>query len=360
MEEFEKLFTEINNLKEKHKEDDLFNGFVSFGIGANETKHSRFIGMLLNPKGSHKQKDKFLRLFLKQLEITDFAFENINIECEKQAKRRRIDIAIWNKTHFIVIENKFWARDQNNQLRDYYNFALNCSKNIEENVLILYLTPYGSKPSMNSYSIGELADSLNPLQNDKVICISYQKHILNWLEVCIDSLNSSDNIRLKTSLEMYVELIRNIINRDKYMIEIMNNLKSNSQNMELAIDIVKSFQGVNFLDDEYFGQSIVDQIIKLANNYGCEVNDEADGVWVCGKSWYIIELNKNNNIVGTICFDSGQIYAEKNMNKRECFNIFSCNDINNTTLRSLLIKNKDGGVKAWMDETAKYFEIYDI
>ena len=348
MEEFEKLFKEISKLKEIHKKEELFNGFMSFGVGADETKHSRFIANLLNPKGSHKQGDKFLNLFLKHLEITDFNLDGLKVECEKDAKGRRMDIALWNKTHFMVIENKFWAADQDNQLRDYNNSALKHLKNPEDKVLMLYLTPYGRQPFGNSFSVGLLPEGIKELTKEKVKCISYEKHILNWLESCLENFEASENIRLKINIEMYVELIRNVINRDKYMEEIMNKLLSNSENMKLAIDIAKSFQQRNFLgsaDTREFILSQIDAAIYRYNEPKLDYDCEQDNDFLA----FTLELKNEKIKIGDICFDGVHIYGKKlNGSDREIkkYQII-CNDINDTNLYSILINNIDG-IDKWL------------
>jgi hypothetical protein len=334
MEEFDKLFTEINNLKEKHKKEDLFNGFMSFGIGADETKHSKFIGMLLNPKGAHNQKDKFLKLFLQQVvEINEFEIKNSWVEYEKTTfQNRRIDIAIENDKQIVIIENKFWASDQPRQLIDYFNYGKEI-KNGEHNVFMVYLHPYGRQPGNES-----LAD----LDIKNVKCVSYEKHITKWIEECIDSLDETVNMWLKISLEMYVGLIRRVINRDKYMTEIMNNLISSPSNMELAIDIVKAFQGKNFLSSADTRESILSQIRNSIDKHGWVFEPYEEQLYLS----FTIEIN--GNPIGDLCFDGAHIYGEKLNQEKAYKNQIVCNDINDVNLYYMLTKNSDE-VDKWLE-----------
>ena len=349
MEELNKLFVEINILKEKHKKEDLFNGFMSFGIGADETKHSRFIGMLLNPKGSHKQGYNFLKLFKEQIvELEKFELRNSLVDCEKMTyENRRIDIGIENDNQMLIIENKFKAQDQPRQLIDYHIYG-KTKKNGEKNVFMIYLTRYGSQPTK---------ESLGELDNKNVICISYEKHILQWLEACIDSFNTSDNIQLKISLEMYVELIRNVINRDKYMIEIMNNLKSNSKNMEIALDLIKAFEGKNFLDDEEFRKRFINQIKIAAGNYFSYFDPELTDDFK--NSWLELVIADSNDIEkGSICFTGSSIYAKRKDVEEQPFEI-SCDKLNDLNLINLL-KNNSEGINEWMNKILTHLEIIDL
>ena len=335
MVELNKLFLEINIIKEKHKREDFFNAFMSFGIGADETKHSRFIGMLLNPKGSHKQGETFLKLFKEQIvELEKFELRNSLVDCEKLTfDNRRIDIGIENDNQMLIIENKFKAQDQPRQLIDYHIYG-KTKKNGEKNIFMIYLTRYGSQPTK---------ESLGELDNKNVICISYEKHILQWLEACIDSINASDNISLKISLEMYVELIRNVINRDKYMTEIMNKLLSNSENMKLAIDIAKSFQQRNFLDSVDTREFILDQIdaaIYRHSDPKLDFDRDPDKDIL----FFTLEIdNENTSLentkIGDICFSGVHIYGQKINGEEIKANQIVCNDINDINLYNLLTNN---------------------
>jgi hypothetical protein len=69
----ENLINQVKVINEKHETIKSINGenFNIFSILKIEKKevntHSYFIYDLLNPKGSHNQGDKFLRIFLKQI-----------------------------------------------------------------------------------------------------------------------------------------------------------------------------------------------------------------------------------------------------------------------------------------------------
>ncbi|WP_060524773.1 PD-(D/E)XK nuclease family protein [Nonlabens sp. MIC269] len=116
----------------------------------NENKLSELLAFLLDPEQAHGQKDKFLNLFMDQIVGVnlDNAGEFEYIECEEAtADNRRLDIVISFKNLVIGIENKIWAVDQMNQLKDYYQ-ALK-GKGKEKSVLV-YLTPYGKEPGEHS------------------------------------------------------------------------------------------------------------------------------------------------------------------------------------------------------------------
>jgi hypothetical protein len=332
MEDYEQLFSKIEELRIKCKKEDPFNAFLTIGVNKQEVMHSQFIAMLLNPKGEHKHGAKFLELFLQKLEIKEFVTKNAVVSIEKYAQGRRFDISIESQNQLIIIENKVWAIDQPRQLIDYYNYGIGTGNK----VFMIYLTPYGRLPSDDSLGNGELPQ-------EKITCISYEKHILGWLEDCLSALSESKNMRLKLSLEMYEELVRNTINRDKYMNEIMSNLMINPQNMGLAIDIIKSFQCKNFLEDMSFRDSFIKQIEKSVEIYYEFYTEKLSN------SWAELILDDNGKGIGSICFDGCHIYGKKingtQINEHEIV----CNNLNDSNLINLLIKN-ELGVNEWVGQ----------
>ncbi|OAV63577.1 hypothetical protein Barb6XT_03113 [Bacteroidales bacterium Barb6XT] len=93
-----------------------FNMFRIVDVSHYETIHSAIIAELLNPKGSHGLKEKFLEAFVRQAEINDF-----NCNCASTIDDGRLDILIKDSTgrNAIIIENKIYAGDQDNQLKRY-------------------------------------------------------------------------------------------------------------------------------------------------------------------------------------------------------------------------------------------------
>ena len=137
-----------------------FNIFSILHLESDEVRlHSRLIGELLNPKGSHNQNELFLKLFVASIGLEKqysdeqlksakvFIEENIGLISDDYSEGGRIDLVVkFPNNNEIVIENKIWAGDQYNQLGRYF----------EEypKSYIVYLTPFGYEPS--SSSLGKL------------------------------------------------------------------------------------------------------------------------------------------------------------------------------------------------------------
>jgi len=169
--QLEILLKKIDELKTEHAKEDVFNAFQIFRLNDKEVMHSRFIKSLLNPDEIHGYKDDFLKLFLDRINIEDFNTDGVTTESEKNTHNNRyIDIAIENKNsrQMIIIENKIWAGDLDNQLFDYHNYGLNLYENKSENIFMIYLTPYGKQYGNNSFP----REKEQPKNGIK--CISYE------------------------------------------------------------------------------------------------------------------------------------------------------------------------------------------
>ena len=100
-------------------------------IHLNENGLSAQLAYFLDPKQSHAQGDKFLRVFLEYLQDkipevpTDLKEVKVRLEAPTTSIQsdRRIDLLLTLTTDEgefgIGIENKIWASDQKNQLKDY-------------------------------------------------------------------------------------------------------------------------------------------------------------------------------------------------------------------------------------------------
>lgn len=112
---------------------------------------SRIVGDLLNPRGAHGQGPLFLRTLLDGLQGFE-APDDLNrtrVTLEKQiADDRRLDIYVdIDERHGLAIENKPWAGDQKNQVRDYLEWL----KGQRSRFVLIYLSPRGEPP--DEYSV---------------------------------------------------------------------------------------------------------------------------------------------------------------------------------------------------------------
>lgn len=239
IENIQQLMTKINEISNKYEEiskvsGDNFNVFRVIELTSDEVRlHSKFLAELLNPKGSHGQGSKFLDLFIQQFDIKNVDPETSKVDVEKYIGNKtdteggRIDILIEDSNqNAIIIENKIYARDQENQLVRYSTYTTNSK-------IIFYLNLDGSDPS--EYS----CHGLKIDEDFKVI--SYKDDILTWLENC--KKESVSLPLLREGITHYMNLIKHLTGQSTNTTmgkEIRNLLALTPQNIEIAIKIANS------------------------------------------------------------------------------------------------------------------------
>lgn len=289
--EFQNLFGQVNSLISKYKKvneltGEHFNVFKILKLESSEVRmHSAFIAELLNPKGSHGQKDVFLKLFIKSFCFKGAEIDtgSCTVEIEKHAglinedrtEGGRMDIFISDKyKNHIIIENKIYAGDQHNQLVRYHQHS--------EQADILYLTLNGNKPSENSY--GKLEDEKH------FRCISYKNHIIDWLDYCRKEMAILPIIR--ESITQYINLIKYLTNQtlnhtmqDELSEIIKNNLEaaiSIHANMDRALDKVSI----------EFGKDLEQEFEKRNLNcyYRINFKERYSGIWISKPEWKYVNI----------------------------------------------------------------------
>lgn len=177
-----------------------FNIFEVAKIWKCEEIHTSIIAELINPHSEfHNYGQAFLDLFLQTIGLSKDDFIGAMIATEvRTIDNRRIDMVISSKTHYIPFEVKIWARDQQNQLQSYYDFAKKYSG--KETPFIVYLTPTEREPSVDSK--GEDID---------LKCITFEKQILPWLEQCMDCNPKQDVLEILRQLHHNIKknIVRN-------------------------------------------------------------------------------------------------------------------------------------------------------
>lgn len=157
-------------------------------IATNETNLSYILADLLNPKGSHQQDDLFLKNFIKiclpnlQCQEWNEFLDNltkISVKTEvitnANQSYRRMDIYLtYGDKYGICIENKPYARDQKDQLSDYYQ---ELSKKHSYKQLV-YLSQ--NLPSDDSVKPADLEQWQI---NNEFSHISYND-LVDWLNAC--------------------------------------------------------------------------------------------------------------------------------------------------------------------------------
>lgn len=233
----------LQSVQEVHKnssnpQKSEFNIFTVLQIESEEVRlHSRFLGELLNVSGSHGCKTLFLKQFLKILNVQDL-FPNLNrvtIHIEKYIGAvtaetgGQIDLLLTDDlNNCLIIENKIFAGDQENQLLRYYNFGCQQEKR-GGSVKIIYLTLHGY--SASDFSVGQ-ENNHNFYES-----ISYKNHISSWLEEC--ELMISENSKLSIILQHYNHLIKKLtgMESETEQAKTIQEINKSKENFEAAVKI---------------------------------------------------------------------------------------------------------------------------
>ncbi len=210
-----------------------FNIFQILRVGNSEVRtHSAFLGELLNCKGTHGQNNLFLKLFVEHFKIENFDYTTSEISLEHYAGAKtideggRIDIFICDKDkNCIIIENKIYAGDQENQMLRYYNYGGKF-----KSAKLFYLTLWEQTPA--EWSIGEL--SITDYQ-----CISYAEGIRDWLYSC--QKEATNFPILRESISQYINLIKSLTNQTSYHNmnnEIVKGIFSSPEKLDAYLTLV--------------------------------------------------------------------------------------------------------------------------
>ncbi len=204
LEKIKPIRLEYKKLEEKQLR--CFNIFSILHRKDDEVKlHSRFICELLDPKAEHKQKEKFLKEFLSILkegkELANFFSDDELSTISVERETDNIDILISSKDKAIIIENKIHAEYRDDQLSGYKDTVKKQGYK-GENIKTVYLTLDGDEVPKN--------ESDETVRKETVL-LSYKKHIVRWLEACIEKVASIP--RVKETLQQYLELIKKLTGR---------------------------------------------------------------------------------------------------------------------------------------------------
>lgn len=248
-----------------------FNVFNIIGLASDEVRlHSALIAELLNPKGPHGLGDEFLKTFISQIQYDDFECSTAKIKVEmsvgnlSDTEGGRIDIVISdNNGNAIIIENKIYANDQRAQLIRYDNHG---NKYYNGKYKILYLTLDGREATKESAG------------NVKYIPISYEKHILTWLENCV--MIAVRNPLVRETINQYITLIKQLTNQDMNTInkdEVVNTILSTSENLDAAFSIIENLSAIK---EKIITQYLDVQLEEIAKELQIEATK------LCGRTIY--------------------------------------------------------------------------
>lgn len=190
------FFKLVKLINQKHLKRQKFNLFSVLRSDSDEVRlHSRFLGELLDPNGSHELGTTLANNLFSQTKLNFRASSKTKLAIEY----KNIDLFLCDGDNALIIENKIFADDQHQQIRRYYDIAKSEGyKQIE----IVYLTPSGHSPSDNS------TNGLPENIKKQIRLLSYSSDIKEWIRGC--TALSAENPALRESFIQYNQVIENI------------------------------------------------------------------------------------------------------------------------------------------------------
>ena len=193
------------------------NIFDVLKVETNEVRHSNFVAWLLDPNGSHKLGNIFLKRFLRQvfasnkfssvssIDVEAFPLEKVQI----QREWKNIDILISSDEFVVCIENKIFSKEHSNQLNRYKNI-------IEENFpnqikTYVYLSPEGIPSETET-------ESYEPL--------SYE-FLADLIERVLSIHGDTFDDQVKTYLKDYAVTVRRDIMKNDELTELAKTIYKN-------------------------------------------------------------------------------------------------------------------------------------
>ena len=301
---FNKTIELFNDFKQRQQEQKMrglndFNILTAIRDHNKEDLHSNFICKLLNPDAKHYQDDLFLKLFLEQCELRDTLRLDTK-RCHVKREHRGIDIYITDGNKHIIIENKIWAKEQDQQIKRYIKTIEDENNQLKpEDLCVIYLSPNREGPGKKSlcetndtndgWKIGNNGKSLIKIQNGEEINeeyylyrnIHYNKQIKSWLE---DSRKEVANImNLSMGISQYLEVIDKLYGEgESNVMELKEYIEKYSENK------LKTYQTMKEISEEY--PEYIKDIHKDFWEEVWRLLDESNNI-----EWKITPLDLDNN-----------------------------------------------------------------
>ena len=220
LEEFKIAFAKHEKRCEERRRRGIHDLNIFDVLETKEVKHSKFLSALLDPDGLHYQDDLFLREFVDICELKDFDFDTSRAKVYREYNN--IDIYITDGDKHIIIENKLWTIDHDEQIARYIQAIVDEQKEqneqneIYERILVLYLTPFDAEIKSLG-GIDEVGKDYLKLGQNQVAFrhISYKNEILKWIgEIKAEIANLID---LSVIITQYEKIVKNLTNQGEEM-----------------------------------------------------------------------------------------------------------------------------------------------
>ena len=289
---------------------------------------SKILADLLDPRGKHSQGNSFLLSFLRMSGLESWLSEKPpTIETEAaithiERNNRRIDIKITWDNQVIAIENKPWALDQPNQIRDYIEEISNYN-----DWHFIYISGWGQDPEPNSISENDLIEYKKA---GKITVISYS-NLISWLTDCIGMCSSE---RFRWFLGEFKLYLLEKFKGEKDMQErhlVIEQTFRTKDNLEAALEVSKAMIEIKDSLLNKLHEQLKNIIQELKYPWTIEWNPNSESRYTGFK--FIFLPNQNQQYIMRFSFE------QKNLNSL-IFGIAKQNDKgpNNTDIFNIMEK----------------------
>ena len=237
---------------------DQVNIFSVLGLTNTEIRHSNMLAWLFDSKANHGLGNNFIKNFLEpKLKKEDKNKDKLSLyDFRVYRELEHIDLLLVSETEkfVIVIENKIWTKNHDNQLTRYSKFTEKY-KNKDFSIYPFYLTPDGETPINEEGDISEW----QPL--------SY-KNIMDTL------VSTKSTAKLKPESKLLINNYIDILRRD-----IMKD--GNDKLIKICNDIYAQYKTVIDLINKYKTSNLVTVIKSVLFHYKDQNKIKFDNINNC-------------------------------------------------------------------------------
>lgn len=274
MENLKYLLKEINilnqRIKDREEHEDNFNLFNLMCNRHDEVYlHSRFLSILLDPNGSHKMKDTFIRLLVDKLNLP-FEYNLSSLEVYPNevdtSEHKEIDILLIDRKRksSIIIENKIGAKDSNHeeegQIERYYRIITQDEGIPADSTSVIYLSIDREAPSEESTG----TSGQFPELAHKVLSIHYGVEILDWLRCCVKECYSRPVLR--ESITQYIRLVESMTNNntsEEDLKTLMSLVGKNNDNLMSAKRLIDNARHMHWWTIFEFWKLLSEKLVDM-------------------------------------------------------------------------------------------------
>ena len=272
---------------------------------------SRIVADLLNPSAAHGQGTAFLSAFLERVRdvlprehLPNLDHSHVVTRCERLIdNRRRLDVSVEicaadAKPICLAIENKPYAADGDGQVDAYLNFLRG---RYPDRFLLIYLSPHGGLPSLESLPTDANAEGLATLAYCPATDVGPDREtvkqlpfaLTEWLHECATACDV-DRLRwfLRDTEKFCHKQFGGIVTTDRERQEVRDFVLSSEENLLAAFAVKDAYPSIRNEVIEGFLERLRCRVAQdigqndLSFEYSFTDKWKDDGLWAWREDWW--------------------------------------------------------------------------